>query len=99
MDSYSGSSPLDFVFSYLGMTTEAQDTTNVLPDRFSDENRTEPVVGEANPSAETRPLSNFSSSSGATEESFGTYAELTLQNFGATDTNLDVPSQEGPGYS
>ena len=55
MDSYSGRFPLDFVFYYLGMTTEAQDTANILPDRNLDERTDTPIVEEINPSTETDP--------------------------------------------
>ena len=92
MDSYSGSFPLDFVFHYLGMTSEAQDTANILPDSNSDERKDTPIVEQTKPPTEVRPLSNFSSSSGATEESLTAYAESTLHSLGAVDANLDVVS-------
>ena len=99
MDSYSGSFPLDFVFYYLGMTTEAQDTANILPDSNSDERTDTPIVEQTNPPTEARPLSNFSSSSGATEESLTAYAERTLHNLGAVDANLDVCFLDTPKNS
>ena len=89
-DSYSGSFPLDFVFHYLGMTSEAQDTANILPDSNLDKRTDTPIVEQINPPAEARPLSNFSSSSGATEESLTAYAERTLHTLGAVDANLDI---------
>ena len=78
MDSYSGSFPLDFAFYYLGMATEAQDTANILPDRNPDERTDTAIVEQTNPPTEARPLSKFSSSSGATEESLTAYAERTF---------------------
>ena len=99
MDSYSGSFPLDFVSFYLGMTTEAQDAASILPDRNLDERTDKPTVEEIDPSTEMRPLSNLSSSSGATEESLTAYAERTLHNLGVVDTNLDVSFLEAPDNS
>ena len=78
MDSYSGRFPLDFISFYLGMTTEAQETTTLVPESEPHEETSPAGSVGVNPTGELRPSSNFSSSSEATEESLSTYAEMTM---------------------
>ena len=85
MDSYKGKFPLDFISSHLEMTTEAQDTANVTSESKLWEETHSLAPAGANPPIESRPLSNLSSTSRATEESLFTYAERTVEAIIARD--------------
>ena len=96
MDSYSGRFPLDFISFCLDEASEqqiestSQSTVNpeihvpILPERpagLSHEAETTMTDAPTGP----RPLSNLSSSSGNTEESFSTFAEQTMHTLAHMD--------------
>ena len=97
MDSYSGRFPLDFIYFHLEMPTEARDTEDIMSGNDPNQEVCIAVQTDTDHVLETRPLSNLSSSSGATEKSPAAYAERTLQNRGAGDANSDVSFLNFPG--
>ena len=57
MDSYSGRFPLDFFSFYLGMTTDAQNLANVVPEDNVNEETRNRASADNNQPIETRPPS------------------------------------------
>ena len=62
------------------MTSEAQETTTLVPESEPHEETSPAGLVGVNLTGELRPSSTFSSSSEATEESLSTYAERTMKS-------------------
>ena len=102
MDSYSGRFPLDFISFCLDtmsehpvgtqetQTTSPAVTTQSLMDQPPSEQRQLAEGDSAGLHLDVRPPSNFSSSSGNTEESMTTFASQTLRTMASLDPSLDI---------
>ena len=102
MDSYSGRFPLDFISFCLDsksehpvgtqetQTTSPAVTAQSLMDQSPSEQRQLAEGDSAGLHLDVRPPSNFSSSSGNTEESMTTFASQTLRTMASLDPSLDI---------
>ena len=108
MDSSSGRFPLDFISFHLDVSSERQSEDAGLPaadpiapaqspsGQHADSSHvTRPAGTDSFPGL--RPLSNLSSSSDSTEESFSTFAERTLHNLSHMDPSLEITFLAAPG--